>query len=131
MSRQITLRIRTAQRAAIGCLAILVMACGGGGGSGGGDSSSASSEGPISGFGSVIMNGVRWNTDSAKFDVDGLVGSQDDLDVGMVVRIEGHRRSDGRATADRVICIVSSYFSISSASSMVRTTVPLRHPVST
>jgi hypothetical protein len=101
MSRQVTLRIRTAQRAALGCLAILVMACGGG--SGGGDSSSASSEGPISGFGSVIMNGVRWNTDSAKFDVDGRVGSQDDLDVGMVVRIEGRRRSDGRATADRVI----------------------------
>jgi hypothetical protein len=63
----------------------------------------AASEGPISGFGSVIMNGVRWNTDDAVFEVDGHTGSQDDLSVGMVVRVEGERNADGSARADRVV----------------------------
>jgi hypothetical protein len=49
------------------------------------------------------MNGVRWNTDSAEFEVEGRSVSQQDLSVGMVVRIEGSRSADGSATADRVI----------------------------
>ncbi len=89
-------------------LAVLVLACGGGeGGSGGGATpaavTAAASEGPIDAFGSVIMNGVRWDTDAAEFEIEGSRGSQDDLSVGMVVRIEGERRANGSGRADRVI----------------------------
>lgn len=80
-------------------------ACGGGGGeqaATAGAVSSVSSEGPIAAFGSVIMNGVRWNTDRAEFEVEGRRASQSDLSLGMVVRVEGTRLADGSATADRV-----------------------------
>ncbi len=83
--------------------AALMLGCGGGGSGDSSTVSSASSEGPIAGFGSVIMNGVRWNTDSAEFEVEGRSVAQQDLSVGMVVRIEGSRSADGSATADRVI----------------------------
>jgi hypothetical protein len=82
--------------------ATFVVGCGSSDGGGGGETAAAS-EGPIAGFGSVIMNGVRWNTDEATFEVDGVTGSQDDLSVGMVVRIEGQRSKDGSAKADRVV----------------------------
>ena len=75
----------------------------GGGGDSAAGATSAASEGPIAGFGSVIMNGVRWNTDSASFEINGQPGSQDDLGVGMIVRVEGERFSDGTARAERVI----------------------------
>ena len=84
----------------------MLAACGGGGGESGPTAaavSSVSSEGPIEAFGSVIMNGVRWNTDRAEFEVEGRSASQDDLSLGMVVRVEGTRFADGSATADRVI----------------------------
>lgn len=82
----------------------LLLACGGGGS--GGDSAtsvSAASEGPITGFGSVIMNGQRWTTEQARFEVEGREASQSDLRVGMVVRVEGRRERDGTTRADRVI----------------------------
>ncbi len=85
----------------------LHLACSdGGAGSDGGDggqtAGTASSEGPITGFGSVIMNGVRWNTDAAAFEIDGRPGTQADLGIGMIVRVEGRRESDGSCTAERV-----------------------------
>lgn len=94
-------------RALVLAIAALHLACGGGGGSSGGGGSAqpagtASSEGPITGFGSVIMNGVRWNTDAAAFEIDGRPGTQDDLRVGMIVRVEGRKASDGSCTAERV-----------------------------
>jgi hypothetical protein len=45
--------------------------------------------GPISTFGSVVVNGVRYDTSSAVFTINGLSGSQDDLSVGQVVTISG------------------------------------------
>ena len=88
----------------LGCLAAVVAGCSGGGGSGGDETATATaSEGPISGFGSVIMNGVRWNTDDAVFEINGQFGTQDDLSLGMVVRVEGRRSARGSAKAERVI----------------------------
>ncbi len=83
----------------------LQLACGGGGGSSGGNAgqaSTASSEGPITGFGSVIMNGVRWNTDNADFEIDGRPGTQAELGIGMIVRVEGRKSSDGSCVAEHV-----------------------------
>lgn len=53
------------------------------------------SQGSITGFGSVIVNGVRFETDAASFEIDGVPGSQDDLAVGDVVLIAGTISDDG------------------------------------
>ena len=53
------------------------------------------SQGSISGFGSVIVNGVRFETGSASFDVDGNAGSESDLAVGDVVTIVGTVNENG------------------------------------
>ncbi|MDH3305028.1 MAG: DUF5666 domain-containing protein [Gammaproteobacteria bacterium] len=60
--------------------------------------------GPISTFGSVVVNGVRYDTNSAVFTVNGLSGSQDDLSVGQVVTISGTIDDNGiDGAADEVI----------------------------
>lgn len=43
--------------------------------------------GPISSFGSVIVNGVRYDTDDADVTIDGAAGTPADLRVGQVVSI--------------------------------------------
>ncbi len=63
-----------------------VSASGSGSGSGSG---SASASGTITGFGSVIVNGKRFDTSSSSFTVDGQSGSQSDLKVGMTVTVNG------------------------------------------
>ena len=51
--------------------------------------------GPISTFGSVVVNGVRYDTSSATFTINGAPGSQDDLRVGQVVTVSGSIDDDG------------------------------------
>jgi hypothetical protein len=53
------------------------------------------SKGTITGFGSVILNGVTYNTSSATFTIDGITGSQSDLSVGDVVILRGTINDDG------------------------------------
>ena len=43
--------------------------------------------GPITGFGSVIVNGKRYGTDNAQFDVDEHPASETDREVGMIVKV--------------------------------------------
>lgn len=57
------------------------------------------SKGPISGFGSIYVNGVRYDTDSALFLIDGALGSESDLTVGQVVSVLGTVSDDGVGTA--------------------------------
>ena len=89
--------------------------CGGGGGGGGvtpppppppptgGITGSGVAVGPITGFGSVIVNGVTYDTSSATFTKDGLAATQDDFSVGQVVLVKGSIDDDGtNATADTV-----------------------------
>jgi hypothetical protein len=45
--------------------------------------------GPITGFGSVIVNGVTYDTDAAEFTSDGVVVTQDDLKAGQYVLVQG------------------------------------------
>ena len=83
---------------------LLTVAAGCGGGSGttttpdnpppipppiGGIGATGVAQGPISTFGSVVVNGVRYDTSSAVFTVNGLSGSQDDLRVGQVITVSG------------------------------------------
>lgn len=92
-------------------VAILIAACGGGGGetTAGIDGRGAPvrvgvvSTGTISGFGSIIVNGVRYDTSNATFDIDDQPGSESDLAVGQVVTIVGSTDENGQdAQADTV-----------------------------
>lgn len=53
------------------------------------------SAGTITGFGSIFVNGVEFETHSASFDVDGVAGSEADLAVGMKVGVSGTINADG------------------------------------
>lgn len=87
---------------ALGALAALLAAgCGGGGGSGGSTVAGIDrggitiAQGPISGFGSVIVNGVHYSTSGATITVDDRPGAESDLRVGQVVRIEASLDASG------------------------------------
>lgn len=77
----------------MGVLLVLLQAVSGGGSSGtpvagiGGTGKIAS--GTITGFGSIFVNGVEYQTGSASFTVDDNPGSETDLRVGMVVTVTG------------------------------------------
>jgi Domain of unknown function (DUF5666) len=91
-----------------GAIALLLAACGGGVETGGTGATGSYVEGPITGFGSVIVAGVRFDDSSARVeDADGSGRSRDDLRLGMRVEIDSGAIADdgsgGRvATATRV-----------------------------
>ena len=96
-------------------LSVLIVACGGGGGgggslAGGGIGGTGVTSGTITGFGSVFVNGIEFETEGAARDVDGKIdisnGSDDDavLGIGMVVTIIGTVNDDGvTGTADSIV----------------------------
>ncbi len=60
--------------------------------------------GPVSNFGSIIVNGVTYNTDAAAFTINDAPGTQADLSVGDVVVVVGTIDDDGlTGTADTVL----------------------------
>jgi hypothetical protein len=77
-------------------LLLAVAACGGGVETGGtGPTGSAYVEGPVSGFGSIIVGGIRFDDSAARIeDADGSARSRDDLRLGMVVEVESGRIGD-------------------------------------
>jgi hypothetical protein len=99
----------TMSRWTIAGLAILLAACGGGGSSSGitagiDRGGIVTATGAISGFGSVHVNGVHYVTTGATITLDDNPGTESDLRVGQVVRIEGRIDQDGvNGTATRVI----------------------------
>ena len=86
--------------------AIVLGSCGGGGHYAGIDGSGAKPElsvvGPINGFGSVIVNGVHYNTDNAKVLVRGEPADEIDLNVGDYVTVVGGINKAGEAVAYEV-----------------------------
>lgn len=59
--------------------------------------------GPISTFGSIVVNGVRYETDSAIFTANDAPATQNDLRVGQVVTVVGTIDNNGTTgTADTV-----------------------------
>jgi Domain of unknown function (DUF5666) len=78
------------------CAAALLTGCGGGD-SGSPDNRSAFATGPITGFGSIIVNGIRFDDSSASIsDDDGNSRRGDDLRLGMMAEVE----SSGITTDD-------------------------------
>jgi hypothetical protein len=94
-------------------LCTIITACGGGGGgsvAGGGIGGTGVTSGTVSGFGSVFVNGIEFETDGASRDVDDEIstsnGFDDDtvLGIGMVVTITGSVDADAMTgTADSIV----------------------------
>lgn len=81
--------------------------CGGGGGgglAGGGIGGTGMSQGPVTGFGSVFVNGIEFATEGAVIEVEGQTSgiTQTNLGVGMVVRVEWEKDASGKFTAKRI-----------------------------
>jgi hypothetical protein len=90
----------------MGLVATVVIACGGGGGSSNSmpaTSTAMFSTGAITGFGSVHLNGKKFDTSTAKIVVNGQSGTQGDLHVGDVVQVKAHHdATTGMDVADEV-----------------------------
>ncbi|MES9928600.1 MAG: DUF5666 domain-containing protein [Candidatus Thiodiazotropha sp. 6PDIVS] len=72
--------------------------CGGGGGGSqvadGGIGGTGVTQGRVTSFGSIFVNGIEYETDNANFTVNNADGTQNDLAIGMVVRINGSSDPD-------------------------------------
>ena len=55
--------------------------------------------GVITGFGSVFINGIEYETNDAQFVVDGVQGDESLLKLGMVVSLKGSASADGTGDA--------------------------------
>ena len=90
---------RPTLKTALALLLAQVLAACGGGGNGEVD---ATVVGPITAFGSVVVNGVRFDDSQATVVIEDAVGSRDQLRVGMVVQVQGRVRDDGTGVANRI-----------------------------
>jgi hypothetical protein len=100
-------------------LSAMLSGCSDGGGGGGGGSSSNTtpgttptssstttalvSTGPITRFGSVVLNGIEFDTTQADIRVEDQIVREDELRIGMRVTVEGVRDSSGVVRATRVV----------------------------
>ena len=94
-----------------GALALTLAACGGSSGNGDNSQPPVTQQptpitvaGKVTGFGSIYVNGIRFETNSATYDLDDATGSSDsDISVGMYVVVQGSLNADGMSgTADSV-----------------------------
>ena len=71
-------------------LAVALASCGGGGGglADGGIGGTGISRGSVTSFGSIVVNGQRFDTASAGFELDGLTDTEQALRIGYVTRVE-------------------------------------------
>ena len=86
-------------------IALLLTALAGCGGSGSSDApgtpgrpsgTNQTTVGQITGFGSIYVNGIKFDTVGTSYEVDDALASDDDaLAVGMVVKVEGSVNADG------------------------------------
>lgn len=78
-----------------------VAGCNGSSGDGTDSSGGETIQGRITGFGSIFVNGVEYETDNASITVGGKPASEDDLELGMMVTVHGHS-SGAHGHADSV-----------------------------
>jgi len=92
---------------AIALLSLLGLASCGGGSAPTGEGTGGTGVGPVTGFGSVIVNGVKYSTDNANVVVGGAENRPgSELQVGMRVRVEGaFSATDNSGTAKKVEAI--------------------------
>ncbi|HEY9050775.1 MAG TPA: DUF5666 domain-containing protein [Gammaproteobacteria bacterium] len=81
----------------------MLSACGGGGSSSTADT--GTTVGVVTGFGSIYVNGVEYETDGASISIDGVSSLETSLGVGDVVVLRGSVNADGiTGTATSVVC---------------------------
>jgi uncharacterized protein DUF5666 len=92
-----------------GIISTGIAACGGGGGDSfatqpppatsppvGGISGNGIAIGPVTTFGSIVVNGVRYETDGTSFTINDVAGgTQADIKVGQIVTVSGTINNDG------------------------------------
>ena len=88
--------------------ALAIAGCGGGGDGGiaavGAGGTGSFSVGPIRGFGSIIVNGVRFDDSAAVVrDDDGGLRDRSELKLGMMVTVTGSGVTGDRATANTIV----------------------------
>jgi Domain of unknown function (DUF5666) len=96
-------------------LSAMLSGCRSGGGSGGSSTTPSTtstpsatttavvSTGPITQFGSVVLNGIEFDTTQAQIRVEDQIVHEDELRIGMRVTVEGVRDNNGVARATRVV----------------------------
>jgi len=90
----------------------LVIACGGGVGTGG---TGAFASGPITGFGSIVVDGVHFEESGARIeDDDGSSRDRSDLHLGTMVEVESGEIRDDAATASQVRIVSALVGSVTS-----------------
>jgi hypothetical protein len=104
MSESQTLLSRLTRRQWLTLSAGTLAGCGGGGqlladGPPGTGGTGLFAEGAIAGFGSVILNGVRFTDSSASVTLDGAPASSADLRLGMVANVMGQHAGTGTGSA--------------------------------
>lgn len=83
-----------AMLAALSIATLGITSCGGGGGSTS-TGTQVASKGVVTGFGSVFVNGVKYDTTSSGIIIDDSSVTVDSLKVGMVVKVKGVLNDDG------------------------------------
>lgn len=98
----------------------------------GGVRTPVSVQGPITGFGSIIVNSVHYAIDSAVVRVDGGFGAASDLALGQIVTIIGSREAAGdRGSADSVAFTSNVQGPVTAMDAAAGTVVVLGQDVST
>jgi hypothetical protein len=92
-------RVHTWLRAC--AFAFILGGCGGGVDSGGTGGAATYANGPITGSGSIIVNGVRFDDTSAAVSDDNGSSTKDALKLGMVVEVRGSVITDDPLTGDK------------------------------
>jgi hypothetical protein len=77
-------------------------------GSGAPDAAGVTSVGAISGFGSVILGGVEYDTSAAQVRIDDLSGTETQLKVGQIITLKGSVNDDGKTGKATDISFVSN-----------------------
>lgn len=81
----------------------VIAACGGGGSDAGGTAATGTAFGKIEGFGSIIVNGVRYEDSAATVvNDDDEASSTSELKLGMVVEVKSDGVSNGTGTARHI-----------------------------
>jgi len=100
--------MNTVNKGLFASVALLIMVSCGGGGSdvaGGGIGGTGVSQGPITGFGSVFVNGIEFHTTGTEIEIEDILQRpESELRTGMVVKIEWEKDSSGtNYTAKRIV----------------------------
>ena len=118
-----TISVGIRRWACLGLLVTMMMSCGGGTG---GTGSPVVASGTVAGFGSVVVNGITFDTSGAAIMVNGQNGSEADLSLGQVVTVQGTLDANGATgTAATVVFENSAEGPIDSLTPATRSLVVL------